>query len=222
MHDPRLTHRHARAIAGALALALACGEPSSAPEGPPEGSATSAAPSAPASPSATSPAPGDPFARLGLAALGPAERVGWPVERPHVTSYFGWRINPITGAGTKLHRGLDLRGQIGDLALSIADGEVAFAGHDPFLGNLVIVDHGLGVASYYGHLNDVLAAVGTPVERGAAIGIIGNTGRSEAPHLHLTVKIGAVAVDPLWLIGQPLHPYPALAAIAEAPADEAP
>lgn len=220
MHDPRLTHRHARVVAGALALALACGEPSPAPEGPP--AATSAATNVPAGPSATSPAPDDPFARLDLGALRPGERVGWPVERPHVTSYFGWRINPITGAGTKLHRGLDLRGQIGDLALSIADGEVAFAGHDPFLGNLVIVDHGLGVASYYGHLNDVLAAVGTPVERGAAIGIIGNTGRSEAPHLHLTVKIGAVAVDPLWLIGQPLHPYPALAAIAEAPADEAP
>ncbi len=145
------------------------------------------------------------FARPGL-------RFGWPVESAHITSYFGWRINPITGSGTKLHRGLDLRGEIGDLILSIGPGVVAFAGTDPLLGNLVIVDHGLGVTSFYGHMSDILVHVGLPVDRGVTLGLVGNTGRSEAPHLHLTVKLGDFAVDPLWLIGAPLHNYPVLAA----------
>jgi len=144
------------------------------------------------------------FARPGL-------RFDWPVESVHITSYFGWRTNPITGAGTKLHRGLDLRGETGDLILSIGPGTVSFAGVDPLLGNLVIVDHGLGVTSFYGHMSDILVHTGLPVDRGVALGLVGNTGRSEAPHLHLTVKLGAFAVDPLWLIGAPLHPYPALA-----------
>lgn len=144
------------------------------------------------------------FARPGL-------RFDWPVESVHITSYFGWRTNPITGAGTKLHRGLDLRGETGDLILSIGPGTVSFAGVDPLLGNLVIVDHGLGVTSFYGHMSDILVHTGLPVDRGVALGLVGNTGRSEAPHLHLTVKLGAFAVDPLWLIGGPLHPYPALA-----------
>ena len=145
------------------------------------------------------------FARPGL-------RFGWPVESAHITSYFGWRINPITGSGTKLHRGLDLRGEIGDLILSIGPGVVRFAGTDPLLGNLVIVDHGLGVTSFYGHMSDILVHVGLPVERGVTLGLVGNTGRSEAPHLHLTVKLGDFAIDPLWLIGAPVHPYSALAA----------
>ena len=209
----------ARALA--LLLVVACGADEVTAPAP----AATPAPAAPPAPTRAAPAiapAGDPFARLDLAALRPRERVAWPVERPHVTSFFGWRTNPITGAGTKLHRGLDLRGQVGDLALAIAGGVVAFAGHDPFLGNHVIVDHGLGVTSYYGHLSDVLVFEGAPVERGAALGLIGNTGRSEAPHLHLTVKVGAAAIDPLWLIGQPIHDYPAVAGLAEAPADEAP
>jgi hypothetical protein len=86
-----------------------------------------------------------------------------------------------------------------------------FAGTDPLLGNLVIVDHGLGVTSFYGHMSDILVHTGLPVDRGVTLGLVGNTGRSEAPHLHLTVKLGDFAVDPLWLIGAPLHPYPALA-----------
>jgi murein DD-endopeptidase MepM/ murein hydrolase activator NlpD len=165
------------------------------------------------------PLPRDPFAAEDIEAARPGLRFGWPVESPHITSYFGWRTNPMTGVGTKLHRGLDLRGQIGDLILSIGPGVVQFAGHDLLLGNLVIVDHGLGVTSYYGHMHDLLVHVGLPVDRGTALGLVGNTGRSEAPHLHLTVKIGALAVDPLWLIGAPLHGYPGLPALAEADTD---
>jgi murein DD-endopeptidase MepM/ murein hydrolase activator NlpD len=195
-----------------LALLAACGDAGEAAPGPsappePASDAPVAAPAAPAPPPLD-----DAFRAEGIEFARPGLRLGWPVESVHLTSYFGWRTNPMTGVGTKLHRGLDLRGEPGDLILSIGPGVVQFAGVDPLLGNLVIVDHGLGVTSYYGHMQDLLVHTGLPVDRGAALGLVGNTGRSEAPHLHLTVKLGAFAVDPLWLIGAPLHPYPSLAA----------
>jgi murein DD-endopeptidase MepM/ murein hydrolase activator NlpD len=207
-------------LAPALALALACGgdDDDDAPAAPTPAGSDAAAPASPEAP-AEPPPPPDPFATEELDALRPGLRFGWPVESPHITSYFGWRTNPITGAGTKLHRGLDLRGETGDLILSIGPGTVAFAGTDLLLGNLVIVDHGLGVTSFYGHLSDILVHVGLPVERGTTLGLVGNTGRSEAPHLHLTIKLGTFAVDPLWLLGAPLHDYPGLAALTEADTD---
>ncbi len=197
----------------ALALPLACGGADEASNEPPPVIAEHTG--EPATPEPGPPAPpplDDAFRAEHIEFARPGLRFGWPVESAHITSYFGWRINPITGSGTKLHRGLDLRGEIGDLILSIGPGVVRFAGTDPLLGNLVIVDHGLGVTSFYGHMSDILVHVGLPVERGVTLGLVGNTGRSEAPHLHLTVKLGDFAVDPLWLIGAPLHPYSALAA----------
>ena len=156
------------------------------------------------------PPPADPWAAEGLEALRNGEDLGWPVEAVHVTSGFGWRVDPVEGGGTRLHRGTDFRGDVGDLVLSIARGHVTFAGHDPVLGNMVVVDHGLGITSLYGHLSDVLVWTGASLERGAAVGLVGNTGRSAAPHLHLTVKIDDVAIDPMMVLGQPLHRATAL------------
>jgi murein DD-endopeptidase MepM/ murein hydrolase activator NlpD len=82
---------------------------------------------------------------------------------------------------------------------------VAFVGVDPLLGNLVIVDHGDGLESFYGHLSDVLVVSDVEVDRGAAIGLVGNTGRSAAPHLHLTIKLDGIAIDPLELLGEPQY-----------------
>lgn len=147
----------------------------------------------------------DAFARAGLEDLRPLPRVGWPVERVHITSPFGWRVDPVSGVGTRLHRGVDFRGAPGDPVLSIAAGTVQFAGHDPLLGKMIIVEHEGGVESLYGHLSDTLVHEGLPVARGAAIGLVGNTGRSAAPHLHLTVKVDGEAIDPLHLIGEPLQ-----------------
>ena len=192
------------------AAALACGDvgaPAQAPliDAPAEPVAVNE-PSPPAPPPVD-----DAFRAEAIEFARPGLRLGWPVESVHLTSYFGWRTNPITGVGTKLHRGLDLRGETGDLILSIGPGVVAFAGTDPLLGNLVIVDHGEGVTSFYGHMSDILVHTGLAVDRGVTLGLVGNTGRSEAPHLHLTIKLGSFAVDPLWLLGAPLHSFPALA-----------
>jgi murein DD-endopeptidase MepM/ murein hydrolase activator NlpD len=154
----------------------------------------------------------DPLVAEGLAALLPPERLAWPLESVHITSHFGWRVDPVSGTGRRLHRGLDFRGSVGDLVTTIASGKVVFVGHDLLLGNIVIVDHGMGVESLYGHLQGVLVHVGLEVPRGAAIGLVGNTGRSQAAHLHLTIKIQGVAIDPLAVLGQPLSTPEALVA----------
>ncbi|MCA9706984.1 MAG: peptidoglycan DD-metalloendopeptidase family protein [Myxococcales bacterium] len=157
-----------------------------------------------------------------LQAWRPRPRLGWPVRSVHITSSFGWRVDPVSGRGTRLHRGLDLRGAIGDLVLSIGDGRVEFVGHDPMLGTMVVIDHGDGLQSLYGHLSDVLVVTDAPVARGAAIGLVGNTGRSAAPHLHLTVKLDGHAIDPLEVIGEPLYRPMALATPADAPVGSLP
>lgn len=157
------------------------------------------------------------FDAPGLEALRPRPRLGWPVLSVHITSSFGWRVDPVSGRGVRLHRGLDLRGAIGDLVLSIGDGHVEFVGHDPLLGTMVIIDHGDGLTSLYGHLSDVLVVADVEVDRGAAIGLVGNTGRSAAPHLHLTVKLDGQAIDPLEVIGEPHYRPVALATPIDAP-----
>jgi murein DD-endopeptidase MepM/ murein hydrolase activator NlpD len=170
---------------------------------------------------ATDPPDVDPWVAADLEALRLPRRLQWPVENVHITSSYGWRTDPLAG-GMRMHRGLDFRGETGDLVMSIGDGTIAFAGTDPLLGNIVIVDHGQRVTSVYGHLSDILVHEGVPVERGAAIGLVGNTGQSEAPHLHLTIKLGDEPVDPLLLLGQPVHAPDAIVQPVPAPAAEQP
>jgi len=175
-------------------------------EPPPSQPAPAPAPTEEAPP----PAPPEALAINALGPLAPTPQMGWPVEVVHITSDFGWRVDPVSGRGTRLHAGTDFRGAIGTPVLSVAAGVVAFAGHDALLGNHVIIDHGQTVRSYYGHMSSLLVHEGVGVERGAAIGLVGNTGRSAAPHLHLTIKVAGAAVDPVGLIGHPLHAPTAL------------
>jgi murein DD-endopeptidase MepM/ murein hydrolase activator NlpD len=77
-----------------------------------------------------------------------------------------------------------------------ATGAVTFAGTDPEYGNLVIVDHGLGLETRYGHNERLAVRVGDRVTRGQLIAAVGNTGRSSAPHLHFEVRKNGVPVDP--------------------------
>ncbi|MEX1366806.1 MAG: M23 family metallopeptidase [Nannocystaceae bacterium] len=184
----------------ALSIGLGCGDdPVSSPDAAPP------PPAAEVPPPPRAPAPQGAFELPGLSAMRPWPRLSWPVSSVHVTSSFGWRVDPVSGRGTRLHRGMDFRGAIGDLVLSIGDGRVAQVGHDPFLGTMVVIDHGDGLRSWYGHLSDVLVISGVRVQRGAAIGLVGNTGRSAAPHLHLTVKLDGEAIDPLEVLGEPPH-----------------
>jgi murein DD-endopeptidase MepM/ murein hydrolase activator NlpD len=116
-----------------------------------------------------------------------------------VTSAFGsGRV--FNGQVTSRHLGVDFRGATGDTVRAANRGIVALVDGFFLAGNVVYVDHGEGVVTGYFHLSKQLVAVGDTVERGQAIGLVGETGRVTAPHLHWSARYGAVTVNPLDLI----------------------
>ena len=112
-----------------------------------------------------------------------------------VSSKFGWRSDPFTGA-SKFHRGVDLRATYGTEVPAAAGGTVVFAGERGTYGNLVVMRHANGVETRYAHLSALEVKEGETVEAGAAIGRVGSTGRSVAPHLHFEVLVNGERVDP--------------------------
>jgi murein DD-endopeptidase MepM/ murein hydrolase activator NlpD len=112
-----------------------------------------------------------------------------------ITSGFGYRISPFTSK-RELHRGIDIAGRPGTPIISPADGRVRYAGPDRGLGNSVILRHGYGVETLYGHLAEILVKPGQKLKRGDRIGLMGSTGRSTGPHLHYQVNVSGVAVNP--------------------------
>ncbi|MGB9736416.1 MAG: M23 family metallopeptidase [bacterium] len=124
----------------------------------------------------------------------------WPV-RGFITSGFGWRINPITG-GKEFHEGVDIATQLGNPIKAPANGIVSYAGWETGYGNTIIIDHGYGVTTLYGHLSKIDVKVGEMVKRGQVIGDIGDTGFSTGPHLHYQVMVNGVPVNPMrYLVG---------------------
>ncbi len=118
----------------------------------------------------------------------------WP-SRGWVTSTYGQRISPFTG-NPQMHKGLDIANRIGTPIVASADGIVVAAGPDPGLGMMVVMSHGYGIKTVYGHLDKVLVHAGQKVKRGLEIATMGNTGRSTGPHLHYEVSMNGVAVNP--------------------------
>ena len=114
-----------------------------------------------------------------------------------VTSGYGWRIHPITGK-KEFHRGLDYRGKVGDPVISTADGVIEYAGYlkTSGFGNLILIDHGNGFRTLYGHLSKTLVKTGQVVKKGQIIGQIGSTGISSGPHLHYAVSFVQRKLDP--------------------------
>jgi murein DD-endopeptidase MepM/ murein hydrolase activator NlpD len=115
--------------------------------------------------------------------------------RSAVNSGFGLRRSPWTDA-PEFHAGIDLAAGPGTPINAGAAGIVRFAGRAAGYGNHVVLDHGQGVESKYGHLDRIDVAVGQRVEHGQRIGLSGNTGRSTAPHLHYEVLVNGRPVDP--------------------------
>jgi murein DD-endopeptidase MepM/ murein hydrolase activator NlpD len=113
-----------------------------------------------------------------------------------LSSRFGWRSDPL-GRGARFHFGVDIPARSGAAVRAVSAGRVVFSGWAGGYGNLVVIDHGGGVRSRYGHLERALVAAGDPVGKGAAIGAVGSTGRATGPHLHYEVRVGGMAVDPL-------------------------
>ena len=124
----------------------------------------------------------------------------WPV-RGFITSGFGWRINPITG-GKEFHEGVDIATQLGNPIKSPANGIVTYTGWESGYGNTIIIDHGYGITTLYGHLSRIDVKTGEMIKRGQVIGNIGDTGFSTGPHLHYQVMINGIPVNPMrYLVG---------------------
>lgn len=118
----------------------------------------------------------------------------WPT-RGFVSSTFGYRVSPFTSV-KKMHEGLDLAAPKGTDVVAPADGVITFAGVKGAYGNIVVVDHGYGLVTRFGHLSKVLVEPGQYVKRGSSIARVGNTGRSTGDHLHYEVRIDGVPVNP--------------------------
>ena len=118
----------------------------------------------------------------------------WPVEGP-VTGGFGERVDPFNGEGA-FHTGVDISSNYGHPVIAPADGVVTFAAPESGYGNLLVLDHGYGISTRYGHLSGFTVAPGQAVHRGEVIAYVGLTGRSTGPHLHYEVRINGVAVNP--------------------------
>ena len=118
----------------------------------------------------------------------------WPT-RGWVTSDFGTRLDPYT-ADRVMHHGLDIAAPQGKEVLSPSDGTVVFSGPEGSYGNVLVIDHGYGVKTRYGHLGQIDVKAGDHVVRGQKLGTVGNTGRSTGPHLHYEVRVNGVPENP--------------------------
>jgi murein DD-endopeptidase MepM/ murein hydrolase activator NlpD len=119
----------------------------------------------------------------------------WPAKG-WLTSRYGHRISPFTGR-RQFHAGIDIASASGTDVIAPARGRVVFAGPQGPMGNTVVLDHGYGVRTHYGHNEKLLVKRGEQVERGDRIAVLGNTGRSTGPHLHYTVEVNGKTRDPL-------------------------
>ena len=127
-----------------------------------------------------------------------------PASTP-VTSRYGI-LRIINRTRRQPHLGLDLGGDIGTPVVAPNRGRVALATELYFTGNTVVLDHGLGLFSTLAHLSRIAVGEGDTVERGDLVGEVGDTGRVTGPHLHWTLRLGGIAVDPESILALPLEP----------------
>ena len=119
--------------------------------------------------------------------------LGMSLSRPvsgRLTSRYGYRWG-------RTHTGIDIGAPTGTSVKAAAAGTVTFAGWKGSLGNLVVVSHGNGVQTYYGHCSRIVAKVGQSVSQGQVISKVGSTGRSTGPHLHFEVRVKGSSYNPL-------------------------
>jgi murein DD-endopeptidase MepM/ murein hydrolase activator NlpD len=120
--------------------------------------------------------------------------LAWPVFGT-ITSPFGYRRSPF-GGGMEFHQGLDIAAPMGTTVTAAASGTVISAGWYGGYGNYILIDHGGGMATGYGHLSQIFVSAGQQVQKGQAIGAVGSTGMSTGPHLHFEVRLSGKPADP--------------------------
>lgn len=125
--------------------------------------------------------------------------MAWPIAKSgtYITSGYGVREHPIQGV-IKQHTGIDIgNAGFGAPVIAAADGVVTMAGYYGGYGNCVIINHGNGISTLYGHGQKILTEVGKEVKKGDLILEVGSTGNSTGPHLHFEVRINGSCVDPM-------------------------
>jgi murein DD-endopeptidase MepM/ murein hydrolase activator NlpD len=124
----------------------------------------------------------------------------WPVTG-WISSSYGGRSDPFTG-GADFHSGIDIYAEAGQPVRAAADGTVVSARYSGNFGNLVVLDHGFGIGTRYGHLSRFGVFEGQHVRRGEVVGLVGSTGRSTSPHLHYEITLDGRPANPLRLLGR--------------------
>ena len=120
----------------------------------------------------------------------------WPVPScTLITSRFGYRVAPTTGAST-YHGGLDIGAGMGASIVAAGAGDVIYAGANGGYGNCVMIDHGNGVVTVYAHMSSIGVSYGQYVTAGQYVGAVGSTGVSTGPHCHFEIRINGVQTDP--------------------------
>jgi murein DD-endopeptidase MepM/ murein hydrolase activator NlpD len=125
--------------------------------------------------------------------------VSSPTLRPvngYITSGFGYRFHPLTGK-KEFHKGLDVRASRDSPIISPANGIVLSTRRNAGYGRMVVVDHGYGIVTRYGHVSKVFVKPGQRVKRGEKLAAVGSTGRTTGPHLHYEVIRNGIAVNPI-------------------------
>lgn len=125
----------------------------------------------------------------------------WPAKG-FLSSTVGTRKDPFTGESDS-HAGLDISADKGTAVYATANGTVSQAAYQGAYGNLIVLDHGFGLETRYGHLSAFSVKPGTPVKRGDIIGRVGSTGRATGPHLHYEVRVNGRLLNPLQLLSSP-------------------
>jgi len=121
---------------------------------------------------------------------------GQAVNRGVLSSTFGVRVDPFTGKRAA-HKGIDIAGKAGSNILALGDGIITWSGMRDGYGNLVEIDHGGGLATRYGHNKATLVKNGDTVRKGQPISLMGSTGRSTGPHVHIEVLRDGKQVNPV-------------------------
>ena len=127
----------------------------------------------------------------------------WPAHG-WLTGTFGGRSDPFTGE-PGYHQGIDISTEKGQPVYATADGTVDGASYTGDYGNLIVLRHGFGLSTRYGHLSSFSAKIGQSVKRGDVIGYVGSTGRSTGSHLHYEILANGKLINPLQLLTQPAN-----------------
>lgn len=122
-----------------------------------------------------------------------------PIESNNITSYFGYRISPITNKYS-LHTGLDIASPQGTKITAVYDGVVEKADYNDTRGNYVVLRHSRSLKTTYNHCSELLVKEGMKIRKGETVALVGSTGAATGNHLHFEVWLNGKCINPLWVL----------------------